>query len=176
MRKIRSRARAIPGSQDWGKSTAGNPQVGVRVQTIGGDLDGQYFTWYGPFTPDAEARTLDQLRIAGWNGDWDHLLDLPGLGETEFELQLEDQTDRAGQLVINQDTGEPYLRPTFINRIGVAMKNVMDQQERAAFAAQLRARFGGGAPPRTRTPPRAAARNSGPDMTAPPPGDDDINF
>jgi hypothetical protein len=177
MRKIRSKARAIAGSQEWGTANTGTEQVGFRVQLIGGDMDGQSFTWYGYFTDTSEERTLESLRIAGWDGDFGALLDLPGLGSTEFELQLEDQADKDGKLVINPETGEPYLKPTFINRIGVAMKNVMDANEKTAFAARMRARYGGGAPPRTRTPPRnSGGRSGGPDMSAPPPTDDDINF
>lgn len=173
MRKIRSKARAVPGSQEWGTANTGTEQVGFRLQLIGGDLDGQFFTWYGFFTEASEERTLESLRIAGWDGDFANILDLPGLGSTEFEVQLEDQTDKNGAPVINQETGEPYLKPTFINRIGVAMKNVMGAQEKAAFAQRMRARYG--ASQSGRTPPRSSGR-SGPDTTSPPPLDDDIAF
>jgi len=176
VRKIRTRARALPGSQEWGVASTGTEQVGIRVQTIGGDLDGQYFTWYGSFTETTEERTLESLRTAGWNGDWERLIELPGLGETEFELQLEDDIGPDGKPRTNPSTGEVYLRATFINRISVAMKNVMSAQDKASFASRMRARYAGAAP-RTRTPPRnSGGRAAGPDMSAPPPTDDDINF
>lgn len=169
MRKIRCKARAVPSSHDFGYSPEkGTEQVGMRVQILDGELEGQTYTWLGYFTEASEDRTLEQLRTAGWDGT--DFLSLPGLGSTEFELQLEEET--------GQKDGTLYWRPTFINRMGVAMKNSMDAQQRAAFAARLRSKIGvaGTRPAQGANGSRKPAGRSssaGPDMSAPPPGDED---
>ena len=176
MKKIRCRARAVPDSHDFGYSPErGTEQVGLRVQILDGDLEGQVYTWLGYFTEASEDRTLEQLRIAGWDNT--DFLSLPGLGSTEFELQLEEES--------SQRDGTLYWKPTFINRMGVAMKHSMDAQQRAAFAARLRGKIGSAGTPRS-APGSAASRgsrpaggyrgNGGPDMSSPPPTDEDINF
>lgn len=133
MRKLRCRAKAIPDSHVFGYANTGTEQVGILVECLDGEFKGKQFTWYGFFTPAAEERTLEQLMIAGWDGT--DVINLPGLGTTEFELQLEEQED-------HDENGSPagtFWRPTFINRIGVAMRNQMDDQQKRAFAARLNA-------------------------------------
>ncbi len=130
-RKIRVKARAVPDSQEWGFASTGTEQVGIRIILIDGEMQGESVTWYGFLTENAEQRTLEQLEIAGWNKS--SVIDLPGLGSTEFELQLEEEPDEKGNV---------YLRPTFINRVGVAMKNKMDDGQKRAMAARLAALVG----------------------------------
>lgn len=173
MRKMQCKARAIPDSHDLGYSPEkGTPQVGIRVSVLDGELEGQADTWIGYFTEASEARTIEQLQIAGWDGV--NIAEMAGLGTTEFHLQYEEET-------YNNVT---RWKPTFINRIGVMMKNSMDDAQRREFAALIRSRMGGStsrgaANPRDQqrgSSRRHDARNSGPDLTSPPPGDDDINF
>lgn len=133
MRKTRAKARAIEGSQEWGFANTGTEQVGIRVLVLDGELKDQTFTWYGYFTENSETRTLEQLMIAGWDGQ--EPMNLPGLGATEFELQLEEQEEQDEQ---GNVTGA-YWRPTFINRVGVAMRNKMDDGQKRAFASRLSA-------------------------------------
>jgi hypothetical protein len=64
LRKLRAKGRAIAGTQEFGSGERGE-QVGLRVQVIGGEFDGQAIPWYGHFTPAAEERTIEQLQIAG---------------------------------------------------------------------------------------------------------------
>lgn len=156
MKKVRVKARAIPDSHEWGYSTNTNTeQVGMKVEILDGEFVGQFLTWYGYFTEKSEDRTLEQLEIAGWNKS--SVIDLPGLGSTEFELILEEQEDQ-------DEHGNPagaYWRPTFINRIGVAMRNKMDEMQKRAFAARIGARVGapvGGTRPGARPAQRPAAR------------------
>ena len=172
MKKIRTKARAVPDSHEWGYASTGTEQVGLRVVCLGGELDGQEVTWYGYFTEATEQRTLEALKTAGWDGT--NVIDLPGLGTTEFELQLEEETD---------DKGNTYLRPAFINRIGVAMKNKMDDGQKRAFAARLGALAGGARPAgRPAQRPAGGARAQAPangEMPfdgAPPPSDADLGF
>jgi hypothetical protein len=168
---IRHKARAVPNSHEWGFSpNTGTEQVGIRITLIGGDLDGQAVTWYGFFTENSEQRTLEQLEIAGW--DKSSVIDLPGLGSTEFELQLEEEPDEKGNV---------FLRPTFINRMSVMMKNKMDETQKRALAARLGALVG--ARPAARPAQRSAPATNGgtrlPSQYAeepPPHTDDDIPF
>jgi hypothetical protein len=172
VRKIQCKARAIPDSHDLGFSPEkGTPQVGIRVLVLDGEFEGQTDTWIGYFTEATEARTIEQLQMAGWDGV--NIAKMDGLGSTEFLLSYEEETYK----------NETRWKPTFINRIGVQMKNSMNDTQRREFAALIRSRMGATAPrganPRDqqRGSSRAhAARNSGPDLTSPPPGDDDINF
>lgn len=138
VRKLRAKARALAGSQEFGVSSNKNEQVGLRLQIVGGELDGQMVTWYGTFSPAAEERTIEQLQIAGWNGE--DFANLPGLGSTEVEVQLEEYE---GQ---DQETGEHFLwhKAAWINRIGVTMKNAMNAGEKASFAQRMQAKYGKG--------------------------------
>lgn len=171
-KKIRTKAKAVADSHEWGYANTGTEQVGMRVVMIGGDFDGQQVTWYGYFTEATEQRTLESLRIAGW--DETDIINLPGLGTTEFELQLEEETD---------DQGATYLRPTFINKIGVAMRNKMDDGQKQAFAARMRALTKSAVPAGGRPAGRHGARFNGGaqapaqpfDESAPMP-DNDIDF
>lgn len=135
MRTMRCKARARPGEFEFGHAGTGIPQVGVRIDLLDGELQGQIVTWYGYFTEKSQDRTLDQLEIAGWNGaDGNDFVNLTGLGSTEFELQLEEEDDKDEQ-------GNPagtYWKPAFINRMGVAMRDKMDANAKLAFAAELR--------------------------------------
>ncbi len=168
MRKLRCKARAVADSHELGYASTGTEQIGMKVELLDGEFANNTVTWYGYFSSAAEERTLESLKIAGWTGD--DIINLPGLGSAEFELQLEEHEDK--------ETGEPYLKPTFINRIGVAMKNTMDASQKAAFAARMRAVTGraqsaprpnGNARP---TPSRST--HSGYDDGAPPPSDSDF--
>lgn len=177
MRTVKVKAKAVPDSHEWGFANTKTEQVGMRCTIIGGESDGQSVTWYGYFTPKSEERTLEQLRIAGWDGS--DIINLPGLGSTEFELVLEEQEEQ-------DEHGNPagtYWRPTFINRIGVAMRNKMDDAQKRAFAARLGALAGAAAPAGGRPAGRHGARFNGGarapaqpcDEGAPMP-EDDINF
>lgn len=139
IRKFRAKARAIANSHDFGVSGNDNEQVGLRVQVIGGDLDGQSFPWFGTFSPAAEERTIEQLQIAGWTGE--DIIRLPGLGTTEFEVQFEEYEDY-------NDEGAPYtyIKAKWLNRLSVGMKNAMNEGQKASFAQRMAARMGKAAP------------------------------
>lgn len=158
-KKIKVKARATAESHEWGFASTGTEQVGMRVEILDGELAGNHVTWYGYFTDATEERTLDALKVAGWDGS--DIINLPGLGSTEFELVLEEEID---------DRGNTYLRPTFINRIGVAMKSKMDAQQKAAFAARMRARV------QQPAAPRQAQRAPQKQAVSTPAASDDIPF
>ena len=124
--KIRVTAKAIPGSHDFGVAGTGTEQVGVRVQALDGELAGQEFVWYGFFTEASVEMTLAALKTAGWDGE--DFVNLPGLGSTTFSLTLQEE--------VGQD-GETRLRATFINPLGVPMKEKMDDRAKNALAARI---------------------------------------
>lgn len=135
---IRVKARAVPNTEAFGFANSGTEQVGVRIEVIEGEHAG-FYSWYGYFTDKAGERTIEALKTMGWNEDWAAFSrkQLPGLGETEYEQTLEWDTPKDG--------GEGYWRPTFVNRIGVAMKKQMDDAEAMDFAKRMRALYGGAA-------------------------------
>lgn len=159
VRKLQAKGQAVPGSHEWGYANTGTEQVGVRVTLLDGEHKGHTCSWYGYFTEKSEERTKEQLKIAGWDDTQENVIDLPGLGSTEFSFSYEEETN---------DQGDVYLSGSFMNRIAVAMKNKMDDQQKKAFASRLR---GASAPTQRRAP-----RSNGSDFDAPPPRDEDLGF
>jgi hypothetical protein len=155
---IKVKAKAVPGSHVYGFASTGTEQVGVRVECLDGELAGQSVTWYGYFTEQSERRTLESLAIMG--GDINDVIPLPGLGSTEFELVLEEET---------ADDGSVHYKPAFVNRIGVAMKQQMDEGQKRAFAARMRglARDITGGAPQQQTQQRQAPRGAPQQQRAP---------
>jgi hypothetical protein len=140
LRKLRAKGRAIAGTQEFGSGERGE-QVGLRVQVIGGEFDGQAIPWYGHFTPAAEERTIEQLQIAGWDGT--DFANLPGLGSTEFELQFEEYEG------FREGDGERFLyyKGQWINRAHARPEGRL----RGAHAGEVRqGRSGGPAQPAAR--------------------------
>lgn len=116
---------------EWtlGVADTGNEQIAVLFRVVGGELDGNHYTWRGYFTEKAIDRTLDALRYCGW--DSDSLAELDNLGANEVSLQLEDE--------VSQKTGKTYTKVAFVNRPQrLVVNNQMSPQQAAAFAARLR--------------------------------------
>jgi hypothetical protein len=173
LRKLRAKGRAIAGTQEFGSGERGE-QVGLRVQVIGGEFDGQAIPWYGHFTPAAEERTIEQLQIAGWDGT--DFANLPGLGSTEFELQFEEYEG------FREGDGERFLyyKGQWINRLSVGMKNVLTPDQKADFAARMQAKYGKCAPVGQRSQQRANGtqrrQNAPSDDEWRPPTDEDLGL
>jgi hypothetical protein len=172
LRKLRAKGRAVAGSHDFAAGPSGE-QVGLRVQIVGGEHDGQSVPWYGSFSPNAEQRTVEQLQIAGWNGE--DFATLPGLGSTEFDFQYEEYEGYTEQ-------GEPYLylKGQWINRMSVGLKNPLAGEQRTSFAERMQAKYGKGAPAGQRRPAtngtqrRQGGAPSGDDWQ--PPTDEDLGL
>ncbi len=122
------RIRAVPGSQDFGVSNAGNEQIAVAIEFLDGPNKGRRAVWYGSFTEKTEDRTLESLRYLGWSND--DLMNMAGLGEAEAEAVLEDE--------VGQD-GKSRIRVKWINRVrGPAFKNRLDGGDLAAFSQRMK--------------------------------------
>jgi hypothetical protein len=124
--KIRVKAKAVAGSHEFGVAGTGTEQIGLRVQVLEGEHEGQEFVWYGYFSEAAVEMTLQALKTSGWDGS--DFVNLPGLGSTMFSLTLQDETNQQGENV---------LRATFINPLGVPMKEKMDDSAKAALAKRI---------------------------------------
>lgn len=147
-----------------GFTNSGKEQVAVELSVVDeGDFFGERITWYGYFTELTFDRTLESLRILGWNGD--DLSDLSGIDQNEAQAVIEEE----------EYDGKLRLKVKWINaKGGLALQKPMSDGEASAFAARMKGRVlahkqkNGG--------PSAAPRSTGRDDSPPPPGDDDIPF
>jgi hypothetical protein len=166
------RARAVQGNAVLGFTSGGKEQVGVLMQLLEGPNEGSHITWYGYFTDKSVERTLESLRLLGWQGD--DLFDLSTVGDDEssdVHLVIDHETD---------DKGQTRAKACFINRIaGVAIKDRMNDAQAKAFAQKMRGhvlaqkqKTGSSAPqqPRNGKPPQPSPRRD----EAPPHSDGDI--
>lgn len=128
-----TRVRARSTSAALGKAGTGTEQVAVGfvVLDADGNETGDTHAWYGYFTEKTEARTIESLRILGWQGD--DLSDLSTAIGGEAILVLEDEQD---------DEGNLYTKVRWINAIGsgALMKDPMSDSDAKAFAARMKAR------------------------------------
>lgn len=118
------RARAI--AHEYGVTSKGNDMVAVTYELL--DKERMMMTWYGYFTDATIERTYKALRHSGWDGR--DLLGLDGLGDTEVEL------------VVVNETYEGKTRPrvNFVNPVGAgrgAVSNPLDQGGQEAFKRRV---------------------------------------
>lgn len=116
------------GEYEFGVTDGGNEQVGVAYRITSGDHAGRVLTWYGYFSTQENAqRAIKSLRASGWKGD--NLADLVGLGESEVNIVVE---------IDEYDPQKPRNKIAWVNGAGVAMKNVMTEQQKKALAARMK--------------------------------------
>jgi hypothetical protein len=163
------RARAVSGG--LGYASNGTEQLGVDFMITEGPNEGQHVTWWGYFTEKTADRTIESLRIMGWQGD--DLCDLTGIDQNPVDLVIEAEEYE------DKRTGEirSVGKVRWVNRAGgLTIKDAMSPAQAREFAARMRGKvvaLGGprkpvAAPPPVRRPPAAPA--------AQPMVDDDIPF
>ena len=109
-------ARAV--GYEFGTSDNGTEQIGVAMRITQGDYAGRTLTWYGFFnSPENAQRAIRSLRACGWKGE--DLTNLAGLTEQDVNIVVEVET-------YNGKTGN---KVAWVNGAGVAMKNVMTEQQ-----------------------------------------------
>jgi len=116
-------------AKEWDLGTTDNDKeyIGVLLQIEEGDSVGQTITWYGYFTEKTEQRTIESLRYCGWEGH--NFVDLKGLDKNLVKIVVDEE----------EYEGRVHTKVQWINRIGsMAIKNVMDDKARAAFAARMK--------------------------------------
>jgi len=84
-------------------------------------------TWRGFFTEKTQTRTLEALRYCGWDGH--DFTKLEGLDKNLVQLDVTEE----------EYNGKMYAKVNWVNRLGgMAVKNVMTEKQRAAFAARMK--------------------------------------
>jgi hypothetical protein len=120
---------------EWalGETASGKEQVAVAFNILTPDAQENRLTWYGYFSDGAVDRTLESLRICGWQGD--DLTDLTGLDANEVELVVEDEEYPEG-------SGKWRAKVQWVNRSGgLALKAPLAGDKAKAFAASMRERI-----------------------------------
>ncbi len=166
-------ARAVRVQDDLGASvwarfaraSTGTAQVVMVFEVVEGDWAGRRLTWFGFFTDNSWARTVESLRYCGFQGDDLETVNRQDLGH-QVSICVEHQTT---------DAGKTYARVAWVNESGgVKLADPMTGDQVRMFAAQFRSRIaglGGSARPATS---RSGGYDSGPPHPAE--GDPEIPF
>jgi hypothetical protein len=117
------------GSFDFGTSTGGTEQVAVEVEILEGPEAGRCMTWFGFFTDKTTERTVESLRLLGWQGD--DITKLEELGSRRVSIVVEHE----------EYQGQVRAKIQWVNRLGglgVKLKAPMDDAARRKFAARMK--------------------------------------
>jgi hypothetical protein len=122
--KVRGVAAAL------GMTGTGKEQVAVELEIIEGEPKGQRITWHGYFSDATFDRTIESLRLLGWQGD--DLSDLSGIGGLEALVVIEHE----------EYEGKVRAKAQWINGPGgIALKERLDQGQAAAFAQRMKGKI-----------------------------------
>lgn len=158
----RYKARAVDGSLAVAGTGTENVAVLFSI-TSAGEYAGYQITWYGYLTDAAIDRTLDALRLCGWEGD--DLNRLTGLDRNEVEIVIEHEEDL---------NGKTHAKVKWVNGPGgLAVKNRLEGGAAQAVAQRLKGHV---LAHRQRSGVKAPSAKSAPANTAPMPSDDDMPF
>lgn len=158
----------------FGEAKSGTKQVLVHFEILDGTYAGSKLPWFGYFTKDTIARTLESLRIAGFKGD-------------DLETFPWQQPDQKVSITVEHNTyeGKTHARVAWVNKPGgggVKLANPLGKDGLRQFAAQMKS-YVKQAPEVAgekgeRQPPSAAPADSPPpdDFNQGRPVDDDIPF
>ena len=109
------------------------PQVCVTFEILRGPYAGQRISWFGYFTDKSEKRTLEALRICGFEGD-----DIDKFSDqrptNEVQLVIEHETDEEGK---TRAKVAWVNDPTFGG--GMKMENALTGGELRKFGAKFKA-------------------------------------
>lgn len=160
------RGRGVSGG--LGDSAAGNPQIGVNLEILNGELAGERITWYGTFGDELKGAqkqtstqtTYETLRALGWEGT--DLTDLTGIDQNDVEFMVDHE----------DYNGKSRTKVKWVRRAGVVFKNPMTPDKAKAFAAQMAQKFQA---MDIRNGRKAPQKRNG-SMELPPISDDDIAF
>ena len=127
------RARALSGG--LGYTSGGKEQVGIDFQILEGEHQGEHITWWGYFTDATTDKTIEALRICGWEGD--DLCDLSGIQNNDVDLVVQ------AKEFTNARTGEVRegVEVRWVNKpSGLQMRDKMDAAAAKDFAQKMRGR------------------------------------
>jgi hypothetical protein len=157
----RYKARGCEAKLAYTSAGAGQVAVDLVITEEESEYCGQHRTWYGSFTDKSTDRTLQSLRLLGW--DSDDLSQLTGI----------DQHDVWVTIAHEEYEGEIRDRAAFINAsAGLAVKTPMEEGDAKAFAERMKghvlahkAKSGGGSPNAKPAAPAAAPSSTSPAAT-----------
>jgi hypothetical protein len=133
--------RAKATSWAFGMTQGGKQQLGVAFDVLEEGVPDQEkrLAWYGSFSDAAFDRTIESLRILGWEGEDLTELDEGGPGRldvNEVSLVVEDEEYPEG-------SGQWTVKVQFVNKPGggAVVKNRMAPEDVKSFAAQMRGKI-----------------------------------
>lgn len=152
------------------ETSKGDPQVAVEFALLDPEAEMKSLAWYGYFTENTEARTIEALRTMGWAGD--DLSDLQGLDANEVSIVVEEE----------EYQGKIQTKVRWVNKAGgLNVKAPLSGDKAKAFATMMRDRIraldaakGVKKPAQPNGATRAPARSGPPEP--PPMTDADIPF
>jgi hypothetical protein len=122
------RSRAV--EHTFGKADTGTRQVAVTFKVLEGPDEGRNITWRGYFKEGGDhSKTIEQLMIAGWDGE--DITTMDGLGSCDVVLNIADEEYK----------GDLYSRVKWVNEPGSGgptVKNPMNAEEMAMFAESMK--------------------------------------
>ena len=119
----------VPVWVQFGTTSKGTQQCAIAFEITDGDYAGWRFTWFGYFTPDACARTIESLIYCGFQGN-----DLATINRQTLDqpvsVKISHELDQQGVM---------RARLAFVNRPGgpVVLKTPMRGDEFRHFAADM---------------------------------------
>jgi len=119
--------RGIKGSEQYGNTEKGTPQIGIDLEIIGGELEGATATTVLYFSEAAQQYSIARLRALGWAGD--DLANLDGIDSAEAIALVKYETWE----------GEERMRIEIMTGGGgMKFKTTMNDQQKRMFAASMK--------------------------------------
>lgn len=119
-------------AKTWGlgEASTGNKEVAVLFDILDEAAEFSALTWRGHFSDAAWERTVESLRICGWEGD--DLTKLEGLDKNEVELVVEEE----------EYEGKTQTKVRWVNRIGsLNIKAPLEGDKLKSFAAAMQSKI-----------------------------------
>jgi len=121
---------ARPIKRQWGFTSKGGEQVAVTFEIVDASDAGHRITWFGYFTEGTWERTVESLRLCGFDpadtSDWE------GTNDVTVEIVVEHEAWE----------GKKQAKVRWINDLaggkGVTLKEQMNDAQRRQFAARLK--------------------------------------
>jgi hypothetical protein len=119
----------------FGETGNGNPQVVIHYEIAeAGEWKGRRLPWFGYFTDDATDRTLESIRVSGFDGD-----DLAKLPKTPLKSKVSITVEH------NEFEGKTHARVAWVNKPGGAIlkvANPLNQKGVKALSEKLATKLG----------------------------------
>jgi len=133
------------------KTSTGIEQIAVTFETDDGTI-----TWYGYFTDKAIKRTIESLKILGWNPE-EHDHQVASLHDTGLLVGAE------AEIVVENEEydGRTRAKVRWVNSIGTGegVREKMDPGEAEAFSTRMRGNFVTATPPKANSAPGKSPGN-----------------